>query len=71
MMHRVEARMALVDIAATFEDNILQGIGLTRDSLVSVMYPEGLNSTKSSGTLQRTDRHEILDQKRSDFQESV
>jgi len=24
---------------------------------VSVMYPEGLNSAKSSGTHQRTDRH--------------
>ena len=35
---------------------------------VSVMYAEGLNSTKSSGSLQRTDRHGILGQKSSDFQ---
>jgi hypothetical protein len=47
------------------------GSHVARDSWVSVMYPEGLNSAKSSGTLQRTDRHGILDQKRSDFQESV
>ena len=49
----------------------LQGIRLRRDSLVSVMYPEGLNSAKSSGTHQRTDRHGILDQKPSDFQRSL
>ena len=36
------------------------GIGLTRDSLVSVMYAEELHSGKSSATHQRTDRHEIL-----------
>jgi hypothetical protein len=34
-----------------------EGIHLSRDSGVSVRYPEGLNSTKSSGTHQRTDRH--------------
>ena len=45
-----------------------QGIRLRRDSWVSVMYAEGLNSTKSSGSLQRTDRHGILGQKSSDFQ---
>src|SRR5262249_42952012 len=44
------------------------GIRLTRDSLVSVMYAEELNSTTSSVTLQRTDRHGILGQKPSDFQ---
>jgi hypothetical protein len=44
------------------------GIRLRRDSGVSVMYAEGLNSTKSSGSLQRTDRHGILGQKSSDFQ---
>jgi hypothetical protein len=36
------------------------GIRLRRDSWVSVMYAEGLNSTKSSVTLQRTDRHGIV-----------
>jgi len=45
------------------------GIHLSRDSCVSVMYPEGLNSAKSSGTHQRTDRHHgIVGQKRSYFQ---
>jgi hypothetical protein len=48
-----------------------QGIRLTRDSLVSVMYAEELNSTTSSVTLQRTDRHGIVGQKPSDFQESL
>src|SRR5215471_15670115 len=48
-----------------------RGSHVARDSWVSVMYPEGLNSAKSSGILQRTDRHGILDQKRSDFQEFV
>ncbi len=49
----------------------LSGIGLMRDSLVSVMYPAGLNSAKSSVTFQRTDRHGILGQKPSDFQVSL
>jgi len=39
------------------------GIRLRRDSWVSVMYAEALNSTTSSVTLQRTDRHGILGQK--------
>ena len=47
------------------------GTGLRRDNLVSVMYAEELNSTTSSVTHQRTDRHEILDQKLEDFQESL
>ncbi len=47
------------------------GMGLTRDSLVSVMYAEELNSAKSSVTLQRTDRHGILDQKPANFQLSL
>ena len=47
------------------------GMGLTRDSLVSVMYPAGLNSAKSSVTLQRTDRHGILGYKPSDFPVSL
>jgi hypothetical protein len=46
----------------------LRGIRLRRDSWVSVMYAEGLNSTTSSATLQRTDRHGILGQKSSHFQ---
>jgi hypothetical protein len=36
--------------------------------LASVRYSDGLNSSKSSATLQGTDRHEILDQKPADFQ---
>jgi hypothetical protein len=44
------------------------GIHLRRDSWVSVMYAEELNSTTSSVTLQSTDRHGILGQKSSDFQ---
>ena len=47
------------------------GSHVARDSWVSVRSPEGLHSAKSSGTLQRTDRHGILDQKLSDFQESL
>ena len=49
------------------EEEVL-GIRLRRDSWMSVMYAEGLNSTTSSGSLQRTDRHGILGQKSSDFQ---
>src|SRR6266487_2731994 len=44
------------------------GRHLRRDNLVSVLYAEELNSTKSSVFLQRTDRHGILDQKSADFQ---
>ena len=51
--------------------NHFSGMGLTRDSLVSVMYPAGLNSAKSSVTLQRTDRHGILGEKPSDLQVSL
>jgi hypothetical protein len=40
-------------------------------SWVSVMYPEELDSAKSSVTLQRTDRHGILGQKPADFQVSL
>ena len=47
---------------------MLSGIRLRRDSWVSVRYAEELNSTKSSGFLQRTDRHGILGQKPADFQ---
>jgi hypothetical protein len=39
---------------------VIPGIGLTRDSWVSVLYAEELNSGKSSATHQSTDRHEIL-----------
>src|SRR5262249_50650684 len=46
----------------------ISGSHVARDSWVSVLYPEGLNSAKSSGTLQRTDRHGIVGQKSSDFQ---
>ena len=47
------------------------GIRLKRDSVVSVMYPEELDSATSSVTLQRTDRHGILGQKPTDFQVSL
>jgi hypothetical protein len=48
----------------------LQTVGsyLRRDNVVSVLYSEGLNSTKSSVFLQRADRHGIVGQKSSDFQ---
>lgn len=36
------------------------GIRVKRDSEVSVVYAEGLNSAKSSAPLQRADRHGIL-----------
>ena len=49
----------------------VQGIRLRRDTLVSVMYAEGLNSAMSSVTLQSTDRHGILGQKSSGFQVPV
>src|SRR3989441_11232866 len=39
------------------------GSYLRRDNVVSVLYAEGLNSTKSSVFLQRTDRHGIVGQK--------
>src|SRR5207248_125459 len=48
-----------------------RGIRLTRDSEVSVVYAEGLNSTTSSVMLQSTDRHGIVGQKPPDFQESL
>ena len=43
------------------------GIHLRRDTWVSVMYAEGLNSAKSSVILQSTDRHGILGEKFADF----
>ena len=49
----------------------IEGIRLRRDSWVSVMYAEALNSTTSSVTLQSTDRHGILGQKPSHFQVSL
>jgi hypothetical protein len=48
-----------------------EGIGLTRDSVASVRYAEGLNSSKSSVPLRSTDRHDILGQKSSGFQLSL
>jgi hypothetical protein len=44
------------------------GSHLRRDNVVSVLYSEGLNSTKSSVFLQRTDRHGIVGHRASDFQ---
>ena len=44
------------------------GIHLRRDTWMSVMYAEGLNSAKSSVILQSTDRHGILGEKSADFQ---
>ena len=51
--------------------SFILGIRLRRDSWVSVMYAEGLNSAKSSVILQRTDRHEILGQKPAHLQVSL
>jgi len=48
-----------------------QGIHVKRDSWVSVMYAEELNSGQSSVTLQRTDRHGSMGQKSADFQLSL
>ncbi len=45
------------------------GIHLRWDSWVSVMYAEELNSTTSSVTLRRTDRHGIVGQKSSNFRQ--
>jgi hypothetical protein len=50
---------------------MLGGIRLRRDSWVSVRYAEGLHSSQSSATHQRTDRQEIVDQKPADFQRSL
>jgi hypothetical protein len=50
---------------------LLAGIRLRRDSWVSVRYSKELNSGKSSATLQRADRHEILGQKPAHFQLSL
>jgi integrase len=47
------------------------GIHVKRDSWVSVMYAEELNSGKSSVPLQRTDRHGSMGQKSADFQLSL
>ena len=72
--HRLPALLSLEEVrrllnAATPLHN--RGMGLRRDSLVSVRYSKRLNSSKSSATLQRTDRHEILDEKSADFQLSL
>src|SRR5881296_486755 len=50
---------------------LVKGIHVRRDSWVSVMYAEELNSGKSSVTLQRTDRHGSMGQKSADFQLSL
>jgi hypothetical protein len=42
------------------------GIRLRRDNRVSVRYAEELNSTKSSGILQRTEAYPIVKTKKSD-----
>jgi hypothetical protein len=55
-------------MAVSMERLQIAGSYLRRDNVVSVLYSEGLNSTKSSVFLQRTDRHGIVGQKSSDFQ---
>src|SRR5512132_4099476 len=52
-----------------FSDDRLGGVArhLRRDNWASVRYDEGLNSSKSSVTLQSTDRHDILGQKSAGF----
>jgi hypothetical protein len=62
---------ALEWVEATMTRLYLGGMGLTRDSVVSVMDAEELNSAKSAVTLQRTDRHGIVGQKPTDFQVSL
>ena len=58
-----------VSIYVAYNHPLLQlGIHLRRDTWVSVMYAEGLNSAKSSVILQSTDRHGILGEKSADFQ---
>ena len=47
---------------------MMAGIHIKRDELMSVMYSTELNSTTSLVTLQRTDRHGILDEKPPAFQ---
>jgi hypothetical protein len=47
------------------------GIRVRRDNLASVRYAEGLHSSKSSVTFQRTARHDILGQKSAGFQRSL
>ena len=49
----------------------LSGIRLRRDSWVLVRDAEGLHSSPSSATHQKTDRHEIVDQKPADFPRSL
>jgi len=56
---------------ATLRHTLTRGIHVRRDSWVSVMYTEELNSGKSSVTLQRTDRHGSMGQKSADFQLSL
>jgi hypothetical protein len=51
--------------------SLSQGIHLRRDNWASVRYAEGLNASKSSATLQGTDRHDILGQTSSGFQRSL
>ncbi len=65
-LNKLEWKISLFSIKTS--QVLFSGIRLRRDSWVSVMYAEGLNSTTSSATLQRTDRHEIVGQKPSDFQ---
>jgi len=62
------ASLQLLRVFGTRREVRRPGIRLKRDSVVSVMYPEEPDSAKSSVTLQRTDRHEILGQKPTDFQ---
>ena len=63
-------RMAIHELRKRIEVRSGDWLGsyLRRDNVVSVLYSEGLNSTKSSVFLQRTDRHGIVGQKSSDFQ---
>src|SRR5207245_8715485 len=53
------------------DEVVVTGIHVKRDSWVSVMYAEELNSGQSSVTLQRTDRHGSMGQKSADFQLSL
>jgi hypothetical protein len=78
LLQSVTARR-LAAVATVFAQLVLKGLNpcleveeevirLKWDRFVSVRYSERLNSRKSSFSLQRTDRYEILVQKRLHFQ---
>jgi hypothetical protein len=65
------AHSAMILMAIWRKVMLKRGIRLRRDNWVSVRYAEELNSGKSSGTPQRTDRHGMLGEKLTDLQVSL